>query len=555
VIPHVSLCYLSRQMRGTFVRTLLVGASVIALLGCRGEVYEAGPDRPGRNVRCGPGDALPAAAPLRRLTEREYRATVRDLFGGLTVPELSLPETTELGRFDTNAEDQVVSPLWVERSQANAETLAAAAVADRGWMGCDGRDASTCNREVLPELFSRAWRRPLEGGEADAIATFYATNESDFGEAVALRMAIEALMISPDLLYRPEMNDGGDAPEGFVELSDHELATRLSYLLWGTMPDAELRRAADDGELTGDGLDAQVLRMIEDPRARSTTDAFFAQWLELARLEGAYSTTLSDFTPSVRRDLRASLLRFTQDAFWDTDSYSTLVSGSYGYVNDNTAVAFGVAPPGTDELTRVELPPEQRSGVLTQPGWLASSTHGSTHSPILRGLFIIRNVLCGTIDPPPDDVTTDLPEDLPDDIRTTRQLVEETHGTADCATCHARIDGAGFAFESYDGMGRFRTMENGAPVDPSASIVGSGDANGEYPDAVAMLDAFADSERVRECMVRQLYRFGAGRPDAPGDACQVRELSDALAEHDSMTQLLVSMATSPSFRYRPEVSE
>jgi len=536
-------------------RSLLVGSCLLALLGCRGEVYEAGPDRPGRNVRCGPGDALPAAAPLRRLTEREYRATVRDLFDGATVPELSLPEATELGRFDTNAEDQVVSPLWVERSQANAEELAAAAIADRAWMQCGDRDAATCNREVLPELFSRAWRRPLEGGEAEAIAAFYDTNEADYGETVALRMAVEALLISPDFLYRPEMNDAGGAPEGFVALSDHELATRLSYLLWGTMPDAELRRAADAGELTAGGLDAQVLRMIEDPRAHQTTNAFFAQWLELDRLETAYSTTVDEFTPAVRRELRASLLRFTEDAFWETDSYEALMSGTYGYVNDTTAVAFGVAPPGTEEPTRVELPPAERAGLLTQPGWLASSTHGSTHSPILRGLFIIRNVLCGTIDPPPDDVTTDLPEDLPDDIRTTRQLVELTHGTTDCATCHARIDGAGFAFESYDSMGRFRTMENGTPVDPSAVIVGSGDANGEYADAVAMIDAFSDSVRVRECMVRQLYRFGAGRPDEGSDECQVRELSDALAEHDSMTELLVSLATSPSIRYRPQVSE
>ncbi len=537
---------------------LLLATALLAswLCGCRGEVYEDGPDRPGRALRCGAGDALPAAAPLRRLTDREYRATVRDLFAPLDVPQVSFPERATLGRFDTGAEDQVVSPVWVERSQANAETIAERAVADRGWMACGERDAATCAREVLPDLFSRAFRRPLEEAERTAILGFYDESAMDFGEADALRMSLEALLISPDFLYRPEMLGGGDAPAGFVALSGHELATRLAYLLWGTMPDAELRRAADEGELTDPaGLEAQARRMVEDPRARDVTRAFFEQWLELPRLETAHSDAFPEFDAAMRVDLRESVLRFADAAFWDDRSYDALMGGGFGYVNDRLAPSFGVAPPGTDELTRVELDPAQRAGILTQPGWLASSTHGATHSPIVRGLFVIRNVLCGTIDPPPADVNTILPEELPADVRTTRQLIEQTHGTQECATCHARIDGAGFSFERYDALGRFRTVENGVEVDPSATILGAGDANGEYPDALAMIDAFAESERVRECMVRQIYRFSMGRQDQAGDACQVRELSDELSAHGDTTELLVAIATSPSFRYQPEVSE
>lgn len=527
------------------------------LLGCRGEVFEEGPDRPGRALRCGPGDEVPGAAPLRRLSQREYQNTVADLFSGISVPSVTFPETIEHGRFDTNAEDQVVSPVWIERSQANAETIAERAVADRAWMACGDRGPVDCARDVLPELFSRAYRRPLEAGEQEAITAFYNTNESDFGEAVALRMAVEAVLLSPDFLYRPEMGDAGGAPPGFVALNDHELATRLSYLLWGSMPDAELRRAADAGELTAtpDGLDAQVQRMIADPRVRASTEAFFEQWLELDRLEVAQSSSFPEFTPAMRRDLRASVLRYSEDAFWEADSYQALISGTYGYVSDASAEAFGVAPPGSDSLVRIDLDPSQRSGILTQPGWLASSTHGASHSPILRGLFVIRNVLCGTIEAPPADVSTDLPDDLPSEIRTTRQLIETVHGTDECSTCHARIDGAGFAFERYDGIGRYRTVENGVEVDPSTAIVGSGDANGEYSDALAMIDAFGGSERVRECMVRQFYRFSVGRFDGANDGCQVRSLSNGLAEHDSPTQLLVALATSPAFRFRPEVSE
>ncbi|MBX3276132.1 MAG: DUF1592 domain-containing protein [Sandaracinaceae bacterium] len=525
------------------------------LVGCRGQVYEDGPNRPGRALRCGAGDALPAAAPLRRLSEREYARTVRDLFAPLELPELTFPERTALGRFDTGAEDQVVSPVWVERSQSNAEAIAERAVADRGWMECGARDATECAREVLPALFSRAYRRPLDATEREAIASFYEASRADYGEATALRMALEALLISPDFLYRPELAGGGDAPEGFVALSDHELAARLSYTLWGTMPDAELRRAADAGELAGGGLEAQARRMIADPRARDVTSAFFAQWLELARLETARSDAFPELDGAMRRDLRESVLRFAQDAFWEQRSYDALVAGTHGYVNDRIATAFGVAPPGSEALVRTELDPEQRAGILTQPGWLASSTHGVAHSPIIRGLFVIRNVLCGTIEPPPADVNTTLPDEIPAEVRTTRQLFEQTHGTQECATCHARIDGAGFAFERYDAIGRFRTTENGVEVDPSAAILGAGDANGEYTDALAMIDRFAGSERVRECVVRQLYRFTMGRQDQSGDACQVRSLSDELREHRDTTELLVAIATSPSFRFRPEVSE
>jgi len=541
------------QMRPLFVSGLTIA---LALSGCRGEVYDDGPDRPGRAARCGEGDALPAAAPLRRLTPREYSNTLRDLFAPLVLPNVTFPETVAHGRFDTDSADQVVSPLWVERSQSNAEEVAATAVADRGWMNCGARDAATCAREVLPELFSRAYRRPLEDAERTAISDFYNRNEGEFGEAVGLQMTLEALLISPDFLYRPEMHDLGTAPAGFVALDDHELSARLSYLLWGTMPDAELRRAADAGELSVEGgMEAQARRMIDDPRARATTRAFFEQWMELDRLDGAYSDSFPEFDGQMKTDLRASVLRFAEDAFWDGRSYEALINGSYGYVNDRLAPTFGVAPPGSEALVRVELDPSQRAGVLTQPGWLASGTHGATHSPIIRGLFLVRNVLCGTIDPPPADVTTDLPDDVPTEIRTTRQLIELTHGTAECASCHAQIDGAGFAFENYNGIGGYQTQEDGADVDASALIIASGDANGIYPDALAMIAAFSESERVRECMVTQIYRSSVGRQDQEGDACQVRTLSDALAENDDPTELLIGIATSPSFRYRPEVSE
>jgi len=567
---------MSRVIKGA-----LALSSVLAIGACTGDLFDGAPHRPGAPSRgpsgpnggegggggstpgggyfgtCAEGDALPAAAPLRRLSNREYVNTLSDLFEGTRLPDVTLPGATERGRFDTHADDQVVSPLLVERSLANAETVAERVVADREWMACGERDAATCAREGLPELYSRGFRRPLDTGEEAAVLSFYEDARAEFGADDALRMSVEALLVSPDFLYRPEPGGAAGAPDGYTALSDHELATRLSYLIWGTMPDDSLRRAADAGELTGDpaALEAQVRRMADDPRARASTEAFFAQWLELSRLETAHSSNIPEFDAAMRRDLHASVLRFADDAFWEEDSFEALMTGTFGYVNDRTAPAFGVEAPGTDELTRLELDAGERAGILTQPGWLASSTHGASHSPILRGLFVVRSVLCDTIDPPPADVTTEVPEDLPDDIRTTRQAVEETHGTEACSSCHTRIDGAGFAFESYDGIGRFRTTENGAPVDPSAEIVGAGDANGEYPDALSMIDSFSGSERVRECVVRQLYRFGTGRHDEPGDQCQVQALSERLAETDSPIDLLVALATSPSFRFRPEVSE
>lgn len=551
-------------------RPWLLSISLLALLSaCRGSVYEDGPQRPGYTrpgdeptddvgpvSRCSPEEALPSAAPLRRLSEREYVNTLRDLFDGLSIPDVGLPESVAHGRFDTNTDDQVVSPLWVERSQQNAELIAVSAVAERSWMGCDARDAVTCAHEELPRLFERAYRRPLDEAERAAIVAFYDTNRSEYGEDTSLRMAVEALLISPDFLFRPEMLDAGGAPEGYAALGGHEMAARVSYLLWGSLPDEELTQAAAAGELnTTDGLEAQVRRMMADPRANGSTEAFFAQWLELGRLETATSDTYPEFTPDMRNDLRASVLRFVDHAFWEERSFDSLMRGSYGFVNDRLAPVFGVPAPGGDALVYTDLEPGERSGILTQPGWLASSTHGATHSPIIRGLFVVRNVLCDNIDPPPPDVTSALPDETPGETQTTRQLIEMTHGSAGCQTCHARIDGVGFAFENYDAVGRFRTEENGAPVDPTAEVLGAGDANGEYASALDLVDGIAGSETVRDCMVTQLYRFSMGRPEQSADACQIDDLSSVLRDLDDPAELLVALALSPSFRYRPLAEE
>jgi len=213
---------------------------------------------------------------------------------------------------------------------------------------------------------------------------------------------------------------------------------------------------------------------------------------------------------------------------------------------------LGVSPTGSDELVPVTLPESERAGLLTQPGVLASTSHGNGHSPILRGVLVLGSVLCTPPPPPPDDVDIGI-DDAPGEdgpLLTTREKLERTHGTAECSTCHDAIDGIGFAFERYDGLGRFRLEENGAEVDPTGMLRGE-----VVADAVELGEALAEDAQARECLATQWYRFALGRSEAAADSCEIRRLADTLGELDDPKEMLVALVTSNAFRFRPEVSE
>ena len=333
------------------------------------------------------------------------------------------------------------------------------------------------------------------------------------------------------------------------------MASRLSYFFLQTMPDAALFAAAEAGTLTTEvGIREQAERLLADSRARPVLATFFAEWLKLYELEelSLDPNTFPAFDDALRRDLEESARLYVEKALWEDDSWHTLMTGSYGYVNDRLAPIFGVSAPGTDELVYTELDPTERKGVLTQPGLLAATSHGIRHSPILRGVTMLSNILCAPPPaPPPGILDNDDDAPLPSNVCTTRDEVSETHTNGDgCEVCHNAIDGAGFTFENYDALGRYRTEENGCPVD-ATGVFPTSDIEGTVQNAVELADHLASSATVAECAGEHLFRYALGRAGSRDDRCEIRALAETLSRDDSLQGLVLRLVQSPSFRSRP----
>jgi hypothetical protein len=558
--------------RSQFSAILLAPTLLIGGVACTGTIVDpvgaggpgAYPDGPGAgddgDTPVGPGaepgfcddrPIAPAEAPLRRLTAAEYRSTVAAIFPRVALPEVELLENALEGVFENDVRGQATSDLLVEQYRDAAAAIAAAVSGEDDWRPCDGT-GDACLRRTAETLGARAYRRPLTAEEAATFGDFVVTQAAARGPREALGMLAEAVLQTPGFLYKPEVGDPElEAPEGLVALSGHELANRLAYLLTGGPPDGALLDAAASGALATDaGLEAEARRLLAAPAAREMVARFHREWLQLRRIREVEldGGLFPSWTGRVRQDLEAGTERFLDHAFWEVGTLESLYLGREAWVTDRTAEIYGVPAPGTNDLTRVTLPEDRRAGVLTQPGLLASTSHGLAHSPILRGVLILDAVLCSPSPPPPPDVLESFDEDAAAaEATTTREKLELTHGTRECSVCHEAIDGMGFSFENFDAVGRFVTEERGQPVDPTGLF------RGEPVDgAVDLAERLAGDEDVAACMATQWYRFALGRKERHGDRCQIQALADELeATGGDLQELVVALVGSTAFRFRP----
>lgn len=510
----------------------------------------------------------PSRAPLRRLSRREYENSLRALFPGVTLPDLEIVEDERVEGFDNGADGQQPSPLAVERYAATANAVAeAAARSPKGWAPC-APSGFACVGRTLSALSERAYRRPLSREDARSLEAFLGELKGmGVKPREALSQGVSAILQAPSFLYRPEFGRGGRTlsgvrlPDGIKPLTGRELASRMSFFLWASLPDDQLLDAADAGRLDGAaGIREEAARMLRDPRARTVINDFFAQWLGIYKLDEVVLERIAfpAFDDLLRRDLHASGMAYIDHAVWELDSWTALVSGDFGFVNERLAPLFGVNAPSGDALTLVRLPAEQRRGILTQPAVLASTSHGVRHAPILRGVHVLNRIMCADLPDPPADVFNQ-PDLIVDEsaICTTRDEVSMTHtAKPGCISCHDAIDAAGFNFEHYDGLGRYRTRENGCPVNAQGSYPGT-DVTGDLSSAVALAAQLPKSRTAAACLVQHLFGFALGRAATEDERCEVLALTEPMlsgapAAQDSLQQLVLSLVTTPSFRSRPE---
>ncbi len=511
----------------------------------------------------GPGEELtcvsepPPATPTRLLTRQEYDNTVRDLLGDHTRPAAKFPPEPRVLGFENNASAHRVNPLLVSAYLEAAEGIATRAVAERRphLLPCDPAQIgeAECGAQFLDRLLTRAFRRPPTEEEKQKLSAYFEKTrleEASFDTAV--EWTLQVVLQSPQFLYRTEAGDlaGMDAGDDSVTLEPYELASRLSYFLWSSMPDDGLLAAAKSGELsTREGVMKQARRMLADPRAEQSVQSFFRQWLHLDGMEKLEKLALADDAP-VAKGWRRGTERFIESVWHGSGTLGDFLTEPVFFVDAATAPLYGQAAPAGDALGRVEAPGE-RAGLLTQPGLLAQLAGSRESSPILRGVFVRERLLCQLLAAPPADVPI-IPPD-PDPNATTRERFAEHTSNPTCSGCHQLIDPVGFGFEQYDELGRFRTTENGLPVDASGKVTKVNDEAlvGAFDGAVQLAQRMSKSALVHDCAALQMYRFALGRLEAKEDGCALQEVQTRFRESGGdFRELMVAVASSEAFRTR-----
>jgi mono/diheme cytochrome c family protein len=433
----------------------------------------------------------------------------------LTVSRNIFPETIELaGPYPPAAPPRVSTPALV----------------------CDPASGVACVTRVLGTLAGRAYRRPATKAEIGALVSIAdKARAAGYSPAQSVQFGIAAMLVSPNFLFRVERNGkpGADAP-----VSDLELATRLSYFLWSSMPDDRLLRLADEGKLREPKtFDAELARMIADPKSRALADHFGGQWLETRSLDAVKpdATKFPAWGPELRDAMRTETELFFDAVLRDNRPLSDFIDGAYTFLNERLAKHYGIEGVTGPEFRRVNLTTDQRSGVFTQASVLTVSSYPTRTSPVLRGKFLLENVL-NAPPPPPPAVVPPLDDTTVGVARSLRTQLEQHRADPVCASCHRRMDPLGFSLENYDAIGRWRVEDGKFPIEPG----------GELPNGRTFAGPAGMKALLRENMpeftrglAEKMLTYALGRGVEPYDTATLRDLVRQTAAQEYRFQALV----------------
>lgn len=492
-------------------------------------------------------------APLRRLSRAQYNNTVRDLLGDASRPADQFVVDEPLGAFAGTEALAQPSPALVEQYRTTAERLAANAAKNLAALLPCKPDAGeeACARAFIDDFGLRAFRRPLATDEATAYLDLYRRVRPDGDFAWGVQALITAMLQSPFFLYRAEPAPAGAAAGTVAPLGPYEVASRLSYFLWNTMPDRDLFATAKAGKLvTAADVEAQARRLIQDPRAADAVGEFFGRWLPLGALDGAIRDPklFPDFNDGLRRAMREESARFSSYVTLGGDGkLDTLLLSPRSFVNAALGKLYGVA--GGADYALTDLNPNQRAGLLTHASLLTVTANGDYTSPTRRGKFVRDQLMCQPPPDPPADLVIVFPR--PKAGQTLRERFAEHVANPTCAACHELTDPIGFGFENYDAIGKYRTLDAGKPIDASGEVTASQDVDGAFVGALALARRLAASASVRQCFMRKWFAFAEGRGDEPGDQASVAAAFKAFTDAGTnMRELMVAMTKTDSFRTR-----
>jgi hypothetical protein len=497
-------------------------------------------------------------SPLRRLTRFEYNNTVRDLQLVDTRPADELPGE-ELGTgFGNDADAQSVSRLLVDGYRAVARKVAQAVTGDAAAAarvaGCDpasGEDA--CRQSFVSGYLERVFRRPAEPGELSSYDVTFTQGRDLGGDfASGVRAVVERSLQSAQFLYRVEVGEPVIAGGSLARPSAYEMASRLSYLLWGSMPDGVLLTAAREGKLaTKEGVLEEARRLLADDRAKESLRYFHGMLFgtggldHLERDAELYPT----FQPGMGKLFRQETETFLDDVVWSgAGDVATIFNAPYTFVNGPLATFYGIPNVTGDAFQKVDLDTTRRSGLLTQASLLTLTTPGSRTDPVVRGKWVYTKILCGTIEDPPPDIP-ELPDPVPG--QSVRERLALHRAAAECAGCHELMDPLGLAFEHFDGVGLWRDTENGAAIDASGAVPET-DVAGPFYGVVELAQKIAQSRDVRSCYAGRYLTYAYGRAVTGDDACSRAALQAAFEQaQGSVKELVLGVTQTDGFLFRP----
>jgi len=494
----------------------------------------------------------------RRLSRAEYNHSIRDLVGLDLRPADRFPSDGSGGEgFDTNGDSLFTSAIHVEMYLDAAESIVTAALADASArkrlliaeprQGLSPRDAA---KRVVTEFARRAFRRPVADAEVERwLGVFDKAIIRGDAFDVAIKLPLKAVLISPNFLFLVEPEPEKD---GVYALGGYPMAARLSYFLWASMPDEELSRLAADGSLTQpEVLRGQVGRMLRDPKAGDFAENFVSQWLGLKALGETvkpdpqrfpeFDTALADAMRQEPARLFATILR-------EDRSLLELVDADYTFVNEKLATIYGIADVSGPEFRRVSLTDKNRGGVLTMAGPLAVTSLPLRTSPVVRGKWVLGDILGTKVPPPPPNAGELPPDDRNTEGLTLRKQLELHRSNAECASCHQKIDPLGFGLENFDPPGRWRTTQNGQPVD----------ATGELPDG----EKFTGPRELKDLLLkkkpeflrhltRKTLGYALGRPLNRFDECVLDDTLKTLEANAYRASVMIEQVVlSFAFRHR-----
>ncbi|MEX0679620.1 MAG: DUF1592 domain-containing protein [Pirellulales bacterium] len=407
-------------------------------------------------------------------------------------------------------------------------------------------------REIIGGVMARAFRRPVTPAEVDRVLSLVRMADRE-GENfnVAIGLGLQAILVSPHFLFRVELDPEPNNPDAIRTISDDELATRLGYFLWSSMPDDELFTLARLGKLrSGDQLERQARRMLADPKAQALVENFAGQWLQLRNLQTAAPDKghYPDFDESLRRAMRKETELFFAAIMREDRSALDFIDGDFTFVNERLARHYGIADVKGEEFRKVQLDPQKRGGVLTHASVLTVTSNPTRTSPVKRGKWILENIL-GTPPPPPPPDVPELKEEAAGELTgSLRERMEQHRAKPACAVCHNRMDPLGFGLENYDGIGAWRTSEGPFEIDPSGELPG-GQAFAGPQELKAILKARQD-EFVR-CLTEKMLTYGLGRGVEYSDRGAVQDIVKTVEQNDyKFSSLIIAIVHSDPFQKR-----